>query len=74
MTLFFDLPPIILPPALSEHLLPLFQAWPLADAMPDLVVEKPQTPDLTGMVARLSAAPILEGKLEIQAGLWLYVD
>lgn len=63
-----------IPQPLSNLLSPLFQALPLASAMPDLVPVKTRSQDLTDMVARAIEDPCLAGRPELKAALWLYVD
>lgn len=68
-------PEIHLPEPLDDLLAPLFDALPLNDAMPLLVVDghKPD-PKLTAIVAKIVAQPEVKAKRGLAAALWLYVD
>ena len=58
-----------------HHLLrKLFDAWPTDQAMRRLVVESRDNDAPIDLVERLVAAPEIDARPELAAGLWLYVD
>lgn len=60
-----------LPAEYSKLLSPLFEALPLSQAMPQLVVTQPGSTDLVESLVR---SPLIAARPALAAGLWLYVD
>jgi len=63
-----------LPDPLAEHLRPLFEALPIDEAMPELVVKQPQPTSITSILERLIDGEHVDKRTPLAAGLWLYVD
>jgi hypothetical protein len=63
-----------LPQSLQSALSPLFKTLPLNQALKQLVVTQPQSPDLTALVGKLIGDPAIALNPALQAALWLYVD
>jgi hypothetical protein len=62
---------LVLPGDLRAALQPLFEAVPPDAAMPRLTGEHPHH---TAVLEPLLKAPLIAGRPDLQAGLWLYVD
>lgn len=60
-----------LPAEYSKLLSPLFEALPISQAMPQLVVTQPGSTDLVESLVR---SPLIAARPALAAGLWLYVD
>lgn len=63
-----------LPDALNSILLPLFEALPLENAMPELCPRRGADRSLQLLLEKAIQLPPLRSNLVLQAGLWLYVD
>lgn len=60
-----------LPEPIARACAPLFEELPIESAMPSLRGSNPSRAELVTQVAQ---SPELQGRPELQAGLWLYVD
>lgn len=66
--------PLQLSEPLRQALWPLFNALPPAQALGDLVVVAEPSPECLSVIETALEQPALEGRPELAAGLWLYVD
>ena len=63
-----------LPEPLEHVLRPLFNALPVDQAMSKLVVEGDPGSEHVQLVEQILQDPALDGRPELAAGLWLYID
>jgi hypothetical protein len=64
----------LLPEPLEGLVRPVFLALPLHRMLGVLVVERPPTDRHIQLIEPIVSDPILRGKPELVAGLWLYID
>jgi len=65
---------LTLPPQVSEVVDPLFLAMPLDRAMGQTVVHHRADQTVLKLARGIVADPVLDKKLPLAAGIWLYVD